>query len=212
MDYEKKGFEFKLGTLGLVFFTLGISVLLLGSFIFGVMVGSNIESAPEDIARNIPRMIKQRISRTPAAEEPKPAEGQGEEMKKILKGDKDDFKLSFFDTLTRKQEGGGAAVDLKDPKEIPPKAAPREKAAAGKERFAIQVASLQDKGKAEELRGTLIQMGYDPVVDMADVDRKGRWYRVKLKGFETREDARKVAADIERKIKGLQCLVAPQEG
>jgi cell division septation protein DedD len=209
MDYQKRDFELKLGKLGVVLFTLGISCLLLVSFIFGVMVGLNIESAPEDIALSIPRLIKQRIARAPEGEPAKPEEGQGEEARKTPKGEKDEFKLSYFDTLTKKSDAVKSSVELKGAKEPPPGAAGKAPAAKGK--FILQVASLQDRAKAEELRGTLIQMGYDPFVDMADLPGKGKWYRVKLRGFETREDARRVGAEIERKIKGLQCLVSPQE-
>jgi len=205
---EKRDFELKLGKLGVVLFTLGISCLLLVSFIFGVMVGLNIESAPEDIALSIPRLIKQRIARAPEGEPAKQEEGQGEEARKTPKGEKDEFKLSYFDTLTKKSDAV-KSPELKGTKEPPPGAAGKAPAAKGK--FILQVASLQDRAKAEELRGTLIQMGYDPFVDMADLPGKGKWYRVKLRGFETREDARRVGAEIERKIKGLQCLVSPQE-
>ena len=208
MDYQKRDFELKLGKLGVVLFTLGISCLLLASFIFGVMVGVNIESAPEDIANSIPRLIKQRIARAPEGEPAKPGEGQ-EEARKTLKGEKDEFKLSYFDTLTKKSDAAKPSVELKGTKEPPPATAGKAPAAKGK--FILQVASLQDRAKAEELRGTLIQMGYDPFVDVADLPGKGKWYRVKLRGFETREDARRVGAEIERKIKGLQCLVSPQE-
>ena len=208
MDYQKRDFELKLGKLGVVLFTLGISCLLLVSFIFGVMVGLNIESAPEDIALSIPRLIKQRIARAPEGEPAKQEEGQREEARKTPKGEKDEFKLSYFDTLTKKSDAV-KSPELKGTKEPPPGAAGKAPAAKGK--FILQVASLQDRAKAEELRGTLIQMGYDPFVDMADLPGKGKWYRVKLRGFETREDARRVGAEIERKIKGLQCLVSPQE-
>ncbi len=209
MDYQKRDFELKLGKLGVVLFTLGISCLLLASFIFGVMVGVNIESAPEDIALSIPRLIKQRIARTPEGEPAKPEEGQGEEAGKTLKGGKDEFKLSYFDTLTRKSDAAKPAVELKGPRETIPGVAGKTPAAKGK--FVLQVASLQDRAKAEELRGTLIQMGYDPFVDVADLPGKGKWFRVKLRGFETREDAGRVGAEIERKIRGLHCLVTPQE-
>ena len=205
---EKRDFELKLGKLGVVLFTLGISCLLLVSFIFGVMVGLNIESAPEDIALSIPRLIKQRIARAPEGEPAKQEEGQREEARKTPKGEKDEFKLSYFDTLTKKSDAV-KSPELKGTKEPPPGAAGKAPAAKGK--FILQVASLQDRAKAEELRGTLIQMGYDPFVDMADLPGKGKWYRVKLRGFESREDARRVGAEIERKIKGLQCLVSPQE-
>jgi cell division septation protein DedD len=209
MEYQKRDFEFKLGKLGVVLFTLGISCLLLVSFIFGVMVGLNIESAPEDIAKSIPRLIKQKIARAPAEEVQKQEEGQGEDARQALKGEKDEFKLSFFDTLTRKSDAVKPSVELKEAGAPASKAA--EKASAAKGKFILQVASLQDRTKAEELRGALIQMGYDPFVDVADIPNKGKWYRVKLKGFETREDARRVAAEIERKVKGLQCFVAPLE-
>jgi len=214
MEYQKRDFEFKLGKLGVVLFTLGISCLLLVSFIFGVMVGLNIESAPEDIAKSISRLIKQKIARAPEGEVQKQEEGQGEDAKKAPKGEKDEFKLSYFDTLTRKSDAVKPSVELKDTREPALKAAEKasaEKASAAKGKFILQVASLQDRTKAEELRGTLIQMGYDPFVDVAEIPKKGKWYRVKLKGFETREDARRVGAEIEKKVKGLQCFVAPQE-
>jgi cell division septation protein DedD len=210
MDYRKRDFELKLGKLGMVLFTLGISCLLLVSFIFGVMVGLNIESAPEDIARGIPRLIKQKIARAPEGGPRTQEEGQGEEARKALKeGEKGEFKLSYYDTLTKKSDAVKPSMELKGAREPSPRAAGKAPAAKGK--FILQVASLQDRTKAEELRGALIQMGYDPFVDVADIPDKGKWYRVKLRGFETREDARRVGAEIERKIKGLQCLVALHE-
>jgi cell division protein FtsN len=210
MEYRKRDFELKLGKLGVVLFTLGISCLLLASFIFGVMVGLNIESAPEDIAKSIPRLIKQKIAKTPEdGESPKQEGGQEEGPKRALTGEKDDLKLSYFDTLTKKSDAVKPSVELKDKKEPSPKTAEKTPAAKGK--FILQVVSMQDRSKAEEMRGTLIQMGYDPIVDVAEIPNKGKWYRVKLRGFETREDARRVAQEIERKLKGVQCLVAPQE-
>jgi cell division protein FtsN len=210
MEYRKRDFELKLGKLGVVLFTLGISCLLLASFIFGVMVGLNIESAPEDIAKSIPRLIKQKIAKAPEdGESPKQEGGQEEGPKRALTGEKDDLKLSYFDTLTKKSDAVKPSVELKDKKEPSPKTAEKTPAAKGK--FVLQVVSMQDRSKAEEMRGTLIQMGYDPVVDVAEIPNKGKWYRVKLRGFETREDARRVAQEIERKLKGVQCLVAPQE-
>jgi cell division septation protein DedD len=210
MEYRKRDFELKLGKLGVILFTLGISCLLLASFIFGVVVGTNIESAPEDIAKSIPRQIKQKIAKAPEEGEAlKPEGSQEEAAKRPLAGEKDDFKLSYFDTLTKKSDAVKPSAELREAREPSPKAA--EKAQAAKGKFILQVVSLQDRAKAEELRGTLIQMGYDPFVDVAEIPNKGKWYRVKLKGFETREDARRVAQEIERKLKGVQCLVAPQE-
>ncbi len=52
-------------------------------------------------------------------------------------------------------------------------------------------------------------MGYAPYIDSAELSDRGRWYRVKLKGFETKEDAQKVADGLQAKVKGLQCLILP---
>jgi cell division protein FtsN len=52
-------------------------------------------------------------------------------------------------------------------------------------------------------------MGYAPYIDSAELSDRGRWYRVKLKGFETKEQAQKVVDGLQAKVKGLQCLILP---
>jgi len=71
------------------------------------------------------------------------------------------------------------------------------------------VASLQEKKKAEELRDRLNTLGYAPYIDSAELSDRGRWYRVKLKGFETREQAQKVVDGLQARMKGLQCMILP---
>ena len=39
------------------------------------------------------------------------------------------------------------------------------------------------------------------------VPKKGKWMRITLEGFESREDAQKAADRVARKIKGLNCVV-----
>jgi len=187
-------------------FTLSISVLIFCAFIFGVTVGVNIESYPENIAKGIPYMIKQKISRTSTSETaggPTPESKEGEPAADAKAG-KEDLKLTFFDTLTKGREDKQETPETKEKGETL-----AVKPTAGK--FTIQLASLQDRKKAEDLKQKLTKQGYRPVLDVAELTDRGKWYRVKLMGFESREDARKLATEIEKNVKGIQCLIVPSE-
>lgn len=183
-----------MGKLGLVLFTLSISILIFCAFIFGVTVGVNIESYPENIAKSIPYMIKQKISRGSTSETAGSPASELKEEKPTAdeKAGKEDLKLTFFDTLTKGRE---------EKKETSTEPTIRK--------FTIQLASLQDRKKAEDLKEKLTKQGYHPVLDVVELTDRGKWYRVNLLGFESREDARKAAAEIEKNVKGIQCLIVP---
>lgn len=175
-----KDFEFRLGKLGLGLFVFGTSLSLLFVFIFGVIVGKNIESYPEKIVKGIPRMTKQKIVRKPLV------------VEEIAKEEKKDFELTFYDTLASKSnelEKGG------------------EGKALVKKKYIIQVASFKDRKKAETLHKRLSDMGYDSEIDEIKFKLKGIWFRVRLKGFVNYKDAKKVAVILEKKIKGLKCMI-----
>jgi len=208
-----KEFEFRLGKLGLVLFIIGISFLLFLSFVTGVMVGVNMEGNPEQISQGIPGIIKQKIGKATPGEAVEAEKGAGEDGKKAGAAEKGEFKLTFFDTLSK---GKGAPSDSSQQKtkqeesrreEAVSDTARTTVASAGK--YVIQVVSLQDRKKAEDLRNRLNSMGYAPYIDSAELSDRGRWYRVKIKGFETKEDAQKVADGLQAKVKGLQCLILP---
>ncbi|HET6488808.1 MAG TPA: SPOR domain-containing protein [Syntrophales bacterium] len=209
-----KEFEFRLGKLGLTLFIIGISFLLFLSFVMGVMIGVNMEGNPDQISQGIPGIIKQKIGRAAPGETGGAEKGAGEEAKKAGTAEKGEFKLTFFDTLSKGKVSGSADATPQKAKkeetrreETPTDAARTTVAAAGK--FVIQVASLQDRKKAEDLRDRLNSMGYAPYIDSAELSDRGRWYRVKLKGFETKEEAQKVVDGLQAKVKGLQCMILP---
>ena len=177
-----RNFEFKLGKLGLILFVFGTSLFLLSAFIFGVIVGKNIESYPEKIVRGIPGITKQKIVREPV------------DMRGVAKEEGRDFELTFYDTLARKSDELG-----KEKRE--------EKKPPAKKKYMIQAASFKDGKKAEALRKRLLDMGYDSVVGRIELDSKGIWFRIRLMDFATRKDAKKVAAILEKKIKGLKCMI-----
>ncbi len=104
-----KEFEFRLGKLGLVLFVIGISFLLFLTFVTGVMVGVNMEGNPDQISQGIPGIIKQKVGRSQPGETGE-AE-KGEEGKKGGAADKGDFKLTFFDTLSKGKGAGSCRPD-----------------------------------------------------------------------------------------------------
>src|SRR3990172_8932135 len=60
---NQKNFEFRLGRQGLVFFILGMSVLIFLVFVFGVMVGVHIDAYPERIAGVVPEFVRGMLHR-----------------------------------------------------------------------------------------------------------------------------------------------------
>jgi cell division septation protein DedD len=74
----------------------------------------------------------------------------------------------------------------------PTKAAVNAKApaAAGVDgRYTLQVGSYKTAEEAEQLLGALEAAGHKPYQRVADLNEKGRWFRVYLGGFDTKEDA-----------------------
>ncbi|MGZ6292639.1 MAG: SPOR domain-containing protein [Syntrophales bacterium] len=53
----------------------------------------------------------------------------------------------------------------------------------------------------------LAGLGFSPRVAEVQVPKKGKWLRITLEGFESREDAQKAADRVAGKIKGLNCVV-----
>ncbi len=199
-SHTSRDFEFKLGKLGLVVFTFGIALLLFFSFIFGVMVGKNIESYPEKIAKGIPRAIKEKITDTSnralssitGTPDSKETE-KSEEQKKPEK-----IKLDFYNKLTEKNhDGAKPSPTVKSSTKDSPKAGD----------YIVQVASFRNRTQMEKLKDKLTAMGYTPKIDETDLTTKGKWFRVKLRGFTSRQEAKAAALQIESKIRGLKCMI-----
>jgi Cell division protein len=181
-----KNFEFKLSKLGLAIFIFGSSFILLFVFIFGVKVGRDMDSYTEKDTAGVQSLVKRKI-RGPV------------DAPRAAKREEGDFKLNFYDDLVRKRKTTEKKLKTTEKK--------AETKSSFKGKYMVQAASFRDRKKAETLRKKLLNMGYDPVVDVIDLKSKGRWFRVCLKGFKTRSDAKKVEVRLEKKIKWLRCLV-----
>lgn len=57
-------------------------------------------------------------------------------------------------------------------------------------KFTIQVASFQDKARAEIVASSLKQKGYQPAISSKELADKGTWYRVFVGDFDTKEEAK----------------------
>ncbi len=107
-------------------------------------------------------------------------------------------------TAVKKQQAAtsGTAVD-----EIEAKIREAEPAAnANVEMFAVQVASLKEKTKADQLNKRLLTLGYKPRIVENNVPGKGKWFRVVVDGFTSRANAQAAAEKISGKT-GAHCVV-----
>jgi cell division protein FtsN len=76
-----------------------------------------------------------------------------------------------------------------------------------KGRFQIQVAAYQESGKADLMMEKLNALGFASLVTVKDLPGKGRWFRVIVSGFESREKAKAAADQIADKLRGVKCVI-----
>jgi cell division septation protein DedD len=244
---NKQNFEFKLGKSGLILFTVCMSLLLFIVFLFGVMVGKNMDAYPERYSRGIPALVKDKLGFLAVRAPDAVAVRQGTNEAVPTSGEDVDF--TFYETLAGKKgegktptpvtpkvpetpvqqpdsikPGTAAAPDgglspgsppagdakTKTPVPVPPTPVPettQEVKPPGREKYLVQVASYQQKEKAESLSRKIAALGYTPRVVMMDIPAKGRWFRVITGGFESRPLAEKAAGVVEQKIGGLKCTI-----
>ncbi|OIP87310.1 MAG: hypothetical protein AUK24_09590 [Syntrophaceae bacterium CG2_30_49_12] len=207
-------FEFKLGKRGLILFILGMSLLLFSAYLLGVKVGGNIDTYPEKLSRGIPDIVRKKVEPSPGKAKTVMAAREKEEDS--------NFDLTFYDTLTRKGDGQKGPVfeeekklseEAAEEQPVPGGEAQGKKGHAGKKaspvkgKYIIQAASYRERKKADRLCKRLKVLGYNPMVAATDLAGSGKWFRVTLGGFETREEAREVVDIVSKKIGGMNCIV-----
>lgn len=95
-----KNFELKLGRTGLVIVIVGMTALLCGAFLFGVVVGKNIDTYPEKIA-SLPQKLLALVWR-PAKIRTAQTASESKTVQNIPKV-QEEPDLTFFNTLTGKK-------------------------------------------------------------------------------------------------------------
>jgi cell division protein FtsN len=78
---------------------------------------------------------------------------------------------------------------------------------AGSGRFEIQAAAYREEQQAQRMVKKFTALGFTPHVVMKDLSEKGRWFRVIVGGFESREKAQEASERIVAKFRGLKCVI-----
>ena len=195
-------FELKLGKRSLIVFVLSISCILFVTFLLGIQVGKLMDAHPEKVARGVPYVIMECLGWSPKNAETVAA--VNEAPKENVPAGEDKMDLTFFDTLGKKKsEKPSQQTALAPPpsKETPVKPSP----VTGT--YQIQVVSLKEKEKADQLCKKLMNLGYSPRIVTAELRDRGVWHRVVLEGYESREQAQKVTDIVSKKINGVNCVI-----
>ncbi|MEI8173371.1 MAG: SPOR domain-containing protein [Deltaproteobacteria bacterium] len=195
-------FELKLGKRSLIIFVLSISCLLFVTFLLGIQVGKLMDAHPEKVARGVHYVIMECLGWSPKNAETVAV--VNEAPKENTPAGEDKMDLTFFDTLGKKKSekpSQQAALAPLPSKETPVKPSP----VTGN--YQIQVVSLKEKGKADQVCKKLMNLGYSPRIVTAELRDRGVWHRVVLEGYESREQAQKVTDIVSKKIRGVNCVI-----
>ncbi len=76
--------------------------------------------------------------------------------------------------------------------------------------FSVQVVSYHESDKARQLQKKLRGLGYTAEIMETDIPGKGKWHRVMVNGYQTRQEAEKAAAAMSSKVSGLNCVIRQQ--
>ena len=209
-------FELKLGKRALIVFVLGMSCLLFIAFLFGIKLGKTMDAYPEKISRGLPYMIMECFGWSPKKTG---SETAVNETPKELAGTEDSkVDLTFYDTLAKKNvpkveekktTGSSAVAVIDKPSQTSNEAAGQPPAAQAPPKgiYQVQVVSLKEKDKADQICKKLSKLGYRPRIIATELQDRGKWFRVVVDGFESREQAQKSTNIITKKISGVNCII-----
>ena len=229
MSKNVHAFEIKLGKRALILFVIGMSCLLFIVFLFGVTIGKNIDTYPEKYSRGFSgamiEMMGLSSKRTmetveTVAELPTELTKMGEEEKDLEEKkepvaipekieEKSPTPQVMIPAREQKSPAPQVVISTKEQKPLSPPVVDNSKKQSPpvKEKYQVQVVSFNEKVKAEQLRKKLAAHGFKPVVVVTDLHEKGKWFRVTLEGYDSKEQAQKAADSVAGKIKGVNCVV-----
>jgi cell division septation protein DedD len=106
---NRRAFELKLGKLGITLFVSGMSLLLFGMFLMGIVVGKNLEAYPEQYSGGLVGIARERFAWLLPQKKgpPRPELGAGSDDA----SQEETFDLTFYKTLGEKQDKNQAAGD-----------------------------------------------------------------------------------------------------
>ena len=108
-----------------------------------------------------------------------------------------------------------AAANQQKPAALPPAPPPaavqKKEAPVAKDKFLIQVVSYQKKSKADDLIGKLKSLGYTSRIEVMELPDKGKWFRVVMGGFQSKQDDQKAVDKVSKSIAGVHCVIRSVE-
>jgi cell division protein FtsN len=203
-----------------LFGIMGGMILAFAIFIGGVKVGVQMERERVRIAQEVT---------APMATTTKEGTVKSDKDKSSPPSAKKDerMRFTFYETLTKK-EGAGKETQKEstakkeqkvtekkgEAKGPPPKTAKGKEikeTAVPKESYFVQVASFQEEATAEGLRGRLIKKGYPVQVVPVQIEKMGLWYRVRLGGYTTLQEAQAAQKriSVEEHMEGTKVVSGP---
>jgi len=177
-----------------------------------------MDAHPEKLSRGIPSIIMESLGWTP--KQPKIDVATDETAKEVAPpADEEKVDLTFYDTLAKKNMDDKTSAPVAS-ESVPPQTEVRSHKTGSekppetshvKEKYQIQVASLKEKDKADDLCKKLIRAGYSPRIVSMDLQKRGKWFRVILDGFESKEQAQKSVNTVSKKISGVNCVISKKK-
>ncbi len=147
------------------------------------------------VAGTQPGSAKHRTSEETLSRATAPGSAKRETIPPVSGGDAGAKKLSPSPKGTPAEETGMQ------------KQPPGEREPPGKGSFEVQLAAYRERPQAEELAKKFTGSGFTARVVMKDLTGKGRWFRVIVSGFESREKAQEAADQMAGKVRGLKCVI-----
>ena len=226
---NKRHFEVRLGKLGIFTLVCSMSGFLFAFFLFGVVVGNNLEIYPEKISRQIPVQILQwcgllEYDKVPpiAVAEKHVEKKKHQEVETLPDIDvrhvpSDQVKPPVMKDAPPQVKPGAADNVVPPPslpsakkiEEILKKDNDKEKQRGNK--YLVQVTSCKDKKVAEDAVAKIAKIGFKAQITMVDLKEKGIWYRVTLPPLDSQREAMEAAQKIDQVLKGNQSVVRAQK-
>ena len=226
---NKRHFEVRLGKLGILTLVCSMSCLLFVFFLFGIVVGNNLETYPGKISRQLPVQIlqwcglleydKTTIIEAAEKDNKKQMVQEREAIPDIVVRHvrPDQGKPSpVKDTPPRVKQGSADGIvsspslpSAKKIEEILKNNNDKEKQLENK--YLVQITSCKDKKVAEEVVAKIAKIGFKAQIIMVDLKEKGIWYRVMLPSLDSQTEAMEAAQKIDRILKGNQSVVRVQK-
>lgn len=223
-------FELRLRKLGLFMLIFSMSGLLFAAFLFGVVVGNDLETYPGKISRQMPVMFLQWMGLSEVEKaspsivvksEKAPAKEEGDRpglvvpdavspQSPLTEADvvKDILPTPEQQKVAVLPPPPSADKDKKKTVEAPLVKAKNKEPAADK--YVVQITSCKSKKIAEDVVKRIGKIGFKARIVTVEIKDKGTWYRVLLSDLAGKDKANAAADKIDRTLKGNKSVVRIQ--